>query len=216
MVLFDLVTYSTWVSVAIGIIFFRKIDTLALRFFIVFQLLGTIAEFFLIYILPMNDGLYVRIVYCSLKPVEYLLFVYLFNYMKAIKRLKYFYLQGSVVVLFCFAIYNLTINIHSESAATNVILLGGCFTIVLVLLYFRDILKSDKVIYLLNDPLFWIATGLLFFYTGNIIATGFYHRLWAYSQGLAKSLYMLNFILNILLSLLLSIAYIVAYKTKST
>lgn len=214
MTLFDLVTYSIWINLVIGIFSFTKLKPFRLHYLLIFQIISAIAEAILIYVLPMQEGTYVRYVYCFLKPFEYTVFTYLFNPDIIRKSIQNSYLIFSIIVLFIYASYNLIFMINTKSAANNVTILEGSFTIILVLLYFKKTLKSKEIIILSKEPLFWIATGLLFFYTGNIIATGFYHRLREYSPELAKSLYSLNFILGILLSILTSFAYIVAFKKQ--
>lgn len=214
MKLFDLETYSIWINLSIGIFCFNKLNLIELRYLIIFQIISAIAEAILIYVLPMKDGIYVRYVYCFIKPFEYTVFVFLFNNNILKTSRKHYYLILSIIILFIYAFYNLLFKINTKSAANNVIIMEGAFMIILVLLYFKTILQSKEVIILSKQPLFWIATGLLFFYTGNIIATGFYHRLCEYSPELAKSLYTLNFILGILLSILTSFAYIIASKNN--
>jgi hypothetical protein len=214
MKLFDFTTYLIWLNLVIGIFCFAHLKPIGLRYLLIFQIISAIAEAILIYILPMEDGIYVRYVYCFLKPFEYLVLVILFNVDIREKSKIHFYLITSIILMFIYAFYNLLFQIDSKSSANNVIVIEGAFILILVLLYFKATLQNNEVIVLSKEPLFWIATGLLFFYTGNIIATGFYHRLREYSEELAKSLYTLNFILGMLLSILTSFAYIVAYKNN--
>lgn len=214
MKLFDFVTYSIWINIAIGIFCFSNLKSLGLRYLLIFQIISAFAEAMLIYVLPMEDGIYVRYVYCFLKPFEYSVLVYLFNENIKERSRQHDYLLLSILVLFVYAFYNLLFKINTKSAANNVSIMEGCFVLILVLLYFKDALQSKEIVILSIKPLFWIATGLLFFYAGNIIATGFYHRLREYSPELAKSLYTLNFILGILLSVLTSFAYVVADRNN--
>jgi hypothetical protein len=215
MTLFDFVTYSIWFSIIVGIVCFKSLKTLKILLFS--QIISAIVDFLLIYVLPITyQGTSVKYSYCFLKPFEYIVFVYIF-YSIIIKNLKSYnkyYFVSSIIMLFSCSFYNIIFNFSSKSVVSNVIILEGCFTLILVLLYFRSILKSDEVIILYQEPLFWIATGLLFFFTGNIIATGFYHRLRVFSPEFAKSLYLLNFILGILLSILISLGYIISSKNN--
>lgn len=47
--------------------------------------------------------------------------------------------------------------------------IGSVFLIILCYFYFKQLLTSDKFIFLLSVPLFWISVGLLFFHTGFFI-----------------------------------------------
>lgn len=214
MKLFDFVTYSLWINIIIGVFCFKSLNQHKLRYLLGFQIISSVADFFLIYVLPMQDGLFVRYFYCFLKPFEYLVYIFLFNNKIQKQGAKFYCLIFSFLILFSYSIYNIVFRIDSKSASNNVIILEGCLVLILVMFYFKDILNSKEVIILTKEPLFWIATGLLFFYSGNIIATGFYHRLREYSKDFAKSLYTLNFILGITMSMLFSIAYLVANKNS--
>lgn len=51
-------------------------------------------------------------------------------------------------------------------------MLMSCLTVPWILNYFRLILKQPEEISLLQQPMFWISTGFLFFYGANIFAMG--------------------------------------------
>lgn len=85
-------------------------------------------------------------------------------------------------------------------------------TLLVVLLYFFDLIYNQEVIIIRSEAPFWIATGLLFFLLGNIVSTGFFSRIIHYNPNFAKSLYILNFILNIVQSILFSIGFYISTK----
>ena len=202
-----------WISLGIGVYFYKKIGDNSLKLLILFQVLVSIADIFLIYILPKEKGAFVKIIYCTLKPLEYNLYVYMFKKNISINKLKYYYLLFTPIIMYCLAIYTLIFLLPMKSAATNVILIEGIFTIILVLLYFKEMLDSKEIIDLTKTPLFLIAIGLLIFFSGNIIATGFYHQLKLNSPELAKPLYkLMNHLLGIFQSIMFGFAYYVASK----
>lgn len=213
MTLFDIVTYSLWLSVGLGIFFFNKLNSKSIKLLLIFQVIAVSFDIFLIYILPKDKGISIKAVYSILKPFEYTIYVYLFNSDTIKKGIKYYYLIFSVLIIFGFSIYTLLFLLSNKSAATNLIILEGILVIILVLLYFKDILSSKEIIYLSDDPLFLIGIGLLLFFSGNIIATGFYHQLKAQSPDFAKALYrLMNHLLGIFQSIMFSYAYYKSYK----
>ena len=214
MTLFDFVTYSIWISVGIGLLFFSRIKTNSIKLLICFQVIGILSDIFLIYILPKEKGNFIKTFYCILKPFEYTVYAIVLNSNIAKKGLKYYYLLASITVIFIFSIFTLLFRINTKSAANNIILLEGVLVIIIVLLYFKDILKSKEIIFLSKTPQFIIAVGILLFFTGNIIATGFYHQLKIQSPDLAKSLYkLMNHSLGIFQSIMFGYAYFVDSKT---
>lgn len=214
MTLFDFVTYSIWISVGIGIFCFSRIKTNSIKLLIAFQVIGILSDIFLIYILPKEKGNFVRTFYCILKPIEYTIYVIVFNSNTLKKGVKYYYLLVSIITIFSLSIFTLLFRITTKSAATNIILLEGVLVIIVILLYFKDILASKEIIFLSESPRFIIAVGILLFFTGNIIATGFYHQLKIQSPDLAKSLYkLMNHSLGIFQSTTFGYAYFLDSKT---
>ncbi len=121
---------------------------------------------------------------------------------------------SSLIGLCLFSLYQVAFHITERTAATNVFLAMGILTIILVLSYFSLLIRTNKILRLSDDPVFWIATGLLFFLSGNIVATGFYHKLRANPEtaSMARNLYLLNYVLSILKSILFSIAFVIAAR----
>jgi hypothetical protein len=211
--LYDITTYASVAYAIIGGYCFKSISSNGLRALIFFLCIQVIADLFLIYVFPIGNGHLIRVVYSILKPIEYGVYGFLF-YERIRSKASYYYVLLSTTSLCLISGFQWLIDSASLAIATNIILIEGIFVLVLVLLYFRTILLSNSVILLFEDPLFWIATGLLFFYTGNIVATGFYHQLMKISAKLAHNLYLLNYTLNLLNYLLSSIAFVIASKSR--
>jgi hypothetical protein len=115
-----------------------------------------------------------------------------------------------------YALYQIAFNLDNTTSADDVFLIQGICTLCIVLLYFRDILVSKEILILTEEPIFWIATGVLFYTTGNLIATGFFHQMYAYSKPLALSMYKLNYVLNIIMSLLFGVAFVISTRKLRT
>ncbi|MCF2502708.1 hypothetical protein L0663_04920 [Dyadobacter sp. CY107] len=219
MKVFDLATYIIWISTGYGILCFSKIPYPGLRFFIIFQAISTISDLLLIYVIPMGDGVFVRVFYLFLKPIEYFSYVYaLMNLNKT--GVRSILLMLSVVIMLLFSIYNLGFRLKYQGVTDNLMLIEGILSVILSLVYFGDVFyisfeEDENIKPLWSQHRFWLATSLLFFYLGNIIATGFYHRLLTYSPDFAKSLYVyMNLVLGILQSCMFALTYLIAVRTN--
>lgn len=91
---------------------------------------------------------------------------------------------------------------HAQVAAPNNFsrLLESFSVIILVLAYYHSTLRQPKTAYIWREPLFWVSTGLLFFFAGNFLIYtvtnfAFYHhrplvmQLWVVHAGLDALLY---------------------------
>ena len=207
------VSISSIICMLVGLVCFRQISLTHIRYLILFITVSVLIDnVFLEFIY--SDSKTIRVLYCFLHSLEYLICFVIFNQNTEKKSFRYIFLFLAFIFLVFYSIYQISFNLSDKTASTNVFLFDCFFTIFTVLLYFRDIIKSDKIIYLSKEPLFWIATGLLFFMTGNVVSTGFYHQLLKYSKEVAVALYKLNYILNILMNILFSIAFIIATRNN--
>ncbi len=211
----DVINWSYAICVLVGLVCYARIESKPLRYFVVFLAINTSADFFLTGAPLASERLTLltRGIYVVLKPIEYGLFVAIFGYTQAGKPYRTI-AWASVGILALLGLYQLLFDLDNNSAATNVILVKGVFTLVLVLNYFYELLISDEVLYLTRDPLFWLATALLFFNAGNVVVTGFYHRLYEYSPSIAKSMYYVNYVGNLVLCVLYGVTFILATRNN--
>lgn len=164
---------------------------------------------YLIYELGLDPtGVILRTLYCILIPIEYFIYVKIFNLSHKKESLWNTWIHASLGFLFIFALFQLIYRINTKGAATDIFWLMSLFTIILVMYYFWSLTISTEVISLKKEPLFWIASGLLFYYTSNIISTGFFHRIIKLDKILANNLYQLNAIFGIMRCTLFSVAFI--------
>ena len=90
---------------------------------------------------------------------------------------------------------------------------------VLALNYFRELLKTEKEVKLINYPLFWINSGLLIFAVANIFILGTYNFLIRpenLKNPLLKSVFFyIRFLSNLLFYSSFSVAFIVKQNSIS-
>lgn len=73
------------------------------------------------------------------------------------------------------------------------------FTIFLCICYFRQIILSQVIENPLRDPIFWIATGVLFFYVVAFFPLGLFHHIENEGAGINKVFNILLKLLNVIL-----------------
>lgn len=99
-------------------------------------------------------------------PIEYLFYAFLFylHYQRKIFR------QAAIAFLIgflIFAVCNIMFIQGIERFNTNILKVGSFCMIILSCLYFVELLSRDEQFRLLYEPMFWIATGVFLFNTGE-------------------------------------------------
>lgn len=171
----DAVLYSEIVAAIIGTLFIYKYKKTSLKYFlyllwyIVFtEILGKYAdELNLSYIgengVKYNFWLY-NLLYSIILPVLYLI------YFNLIKTAKFkFWIKIFVYLFLIISIINWSFiqNFRTEWLDTPFIV-GAIFLTIIILLYFIELLRSEKIVTFHKSLLFWISVGLLIFYTSTI------------------------------------------------
>lgn len=99
-------------------------------------------------------------------PIEYLFYSFLF--LVHYNNPNFKTIAKVFILLFpVFAIINFLFIQNTERFNTNFLKVGSFFMIVFSCLYFTDLLRIEKIINPLKQPLFWIASGLLLFNSGE-------------------------------------------------
>ena len=210
--LFDLgfVLVTNLISVIIGMIAFGYVKNKKIRVLILYWTFFIILDKVVLEMIPNNRT--INIVYCLICPVQYFIYIYLFeNHIKNNKPLFFFQYVG-IVLLTIYAFYQIFFNYEENTMSSNVFLILCILSLFTVMLYFKSIVESREIIILSNDPFFWIATGILFFMAANVISTGLFHQSYQKSKELAQELYKLNELMNFLMSVFFSVSFIIASK----
>lgn len=105
-------------------------------------------------------------------PIEYLFYSFLFylSYQREIfKKLIVAFLIGFSI----FAIINIFLIQGFERFNTNILKVGSFCMIVFSCLFFVELLSREEEFRLVEEPMFWIATGIFLFNTGEFFYTLF-------------------------------------------
>lgn len=91
-----------------------------------------------------------------------------------------------------------TVNFNRFSYNTS-----GCFTIILILLYFYELIQRLQVPNLTKYPLFWFSAGALLYYAGTIFSYIFIENTFNSTIELRQQYWMIDSILAILFNIFL-------------
>lgn len=90
----------------------------------------------------------------------------------------------------------------------------GCLLIVaFCIYYFYELFKFPKAVKLVNNPAFWICSGLLFFYCCSFPMFGLFNFMSQMTPLIVRNFYSIITILNIFLYSLFTIAFLCILKT---
>ena len=97
-----------------------------------------------------------------------------------------------------------------------VIITGSAFTIFLSAFYYYELFTSQKLLMLTRLPEFWIATGLIIFYSGNLPFTGMLNYLSINYRDLAIQLLTVLRILIIIMYSIFTYAFLCPIITRKS
>lgn len=157
-------------------------------------------------------GFYIRIYISDHNAIIYnvyygIFFTYLFIlFRKYLKRKKFKSVVTAflIVYFFTFFIEGFFKNYLIEFQ-TIAYVLAAVQLIIIIILYFIEILESDKVLVVGKNLLFWISVGLLLFYVGYVpyrIIRNFYTELTHSSLLIA---------VNVTLTVIMNVCYIIGF-----
>jgi hypothetical protein len=90
-------------------------------------------------------------------------------------------------------------------------ILGSFFMIVFCCLFFHEVFLNPQELELHKEPMFWISTGILFFYLGDFSYNVWYNILMKYSMDKDRNLF--TYINNNLILVLYS-CFTIAFLCK--
>ncbi len=105
-------------------------------------------------------------------PVEYLFYAFLFYSYSQKKWIKNFIL-GFGIIFLLFVLTNLFFIQGHQKMNTNMLKVGSFSMIVVCCLFFVELLSVERVVNYVKEPMFWIATGVFLFNTGEFFYTLF-------------------------------------------
>lgn len=155
--------YIIPLCIVVGLVRFRTLNPPIIRWllpFLIITLTVEISGLVLSVIHRRNHGLYNY--FTSFEFIFYSLF---YRAILENKRIKKIVLCAIIVYPVLF-ILNILFIQGMKGFHTITYRLGSVMVVTWCYLYFRQLMRSNTYVALFRDPLFWISTGLLFFYAG--------------------------------------------------
>ena len=149
------------IAVISGILNFKNLKNNYLKSFVFFLIYVLISE------LIANSFLYFKLntifinnVYVILSTIFYLIFFKGFVISKAFKKIA-----NILMLIFVLAVVvNSLVDEHIiRRLQSHTFILGFLFVAILIILFFKEILNSDKILKLNKLPIFWISIGVFIF-----------------------------------------------------
>jgi hypothetical protein len=160
-------------SLIVAIINYRYLKGSNLVWFIPFLILTNVQEWgsrFGFYSHNGSNALSLNI----FSTLEFLFYSWLFyNEIKIIRFKKI--IITTITVLLISIIVNVLFLQGPHIFHTFTFLPGSVLMVSYILLYFYDLFLKDEEVRLIKNPMFWICTGLLFYYPGMFFVYGFFH-----------------------------------------
>lgn len=145
--------------------------------------------------------------YHILVPIQCFLIIQLFD--SIIKTEWVHKVSRIVIFLFVFVSILLSLTVQGfKEYNSYAILLKHLITIVLILIYFYEIISTTPYTRIYLQPVFWISVGFLFHSTLNILLEGFSNYFHTYSNQHYSTLYFLYSVSNYCLFLLFGVGII--------
>jgi hypothetical protein len=143
------------------IFFYKKITTIPLKYFIFFiwyglfsEIVANILSFYKVSTVLINN------IYWVCSTLFYLIFYSLIYTNHKFKKVSYFFI-GIYLVALIFNNYYLQNYISDWQ--TNTYIFSAFLIIIVIILFFIEVLNSDKILVLNKLLIFWISIGLLIF-----------------------------------------------------
>lgn len=142
-------------------------------------------------------------------PIEFLFLFYLFYKLTKSKKIKYFIIISTTLIVISFLIEQFYLKNSQKYfflslfySVSNILLL------IIIFLFSLRWLQHGNIINYTENSIFWIITGLLLFYLGTFPLFAMFNTLWDLDKNLFRKYYSVQFILNWLMYLLFTIAFI--------
>jgi hypothetical protein len=193
-----------------GFIYWNKIKQSYWRWFPVYLGVIILTELTGEYLLNVKHDLKLNIAIYSYFgiPIQFFFFYWIFyQQFKGTAKSKW-PLVSAVIYFICLVadlLYISKIRLFFESFSY---IIGCIFLLILILLYFTRFIKSDEIIKYKSCLMFWVCTGLMFFYIGSLPFYAFRTDLYREHRSFFYIYWYIQFGLNYLMYLLFIVSFI--------
>jgi len=155
--------YIIAISIIVGLVRFNELKPTFLKWMVPFLLLTLAVE--ITGLIMSRHDIYNLWMYNFFTSFEFVFYSLLYRAILANSFVKKIIVYAVIVYLVLFVI-NISFIQGFYKLHTITYRIGSIMAVTWCYLYFRQLMKSEIYIPVFRDPLFWISTGLLFFYAG--------------------------------------------------
>ena len=174
-------------SLVISIILYKRLEPLWLRsftWFMLFTVILSVAGYVYSFYFKKSN----HFIFNIYLPFQFLFYFGIFYKTFQSKKLKLIIILVSIgFSIYTFSDFFDIIHFYTFNSLANT--LGSILIIFFCLIYFVSLFKSEGIINYFKIPMFWIATGLLFFFVGNIIYLSFIDYIIMFNLDKSGSVY---------------------------
>ncbi len=201
-------------ALVIGLIFTKKSSQFTYKLLLSFLLITFLNESICFLIKTKHLGstyIFYNIYYYFRFPILGCMFLEIF-FNRYQKIFVYLFFVFSIALFFINSFYLYGFN----SLHSNYLLSGGVFVIILSLVHFYNILKNSKKKNPLKTPLFWVATGLFFYFLGILPFYGIINLLLKSDMIFVSEYLTIIKSLSIFLYTLIAIEFYIQWKHQNS
>lgn len=178
-------------SLFVGIFTFFKHKNVIVRYLVLYLVLNVGLEtFFIVFYFLENNMVYYNI----LSLINFTLFFTLFYKSLDKKRNRQLVILGAFAYFSTFILSIIYANNFWFESTSIANMVGAIILAFMIVLYYLEILFSEKVLYIKRDVFFWFTVGALLYYTGNIP----FELMLNYNLETYTAIYYINFFLCII------------------
>jgi len=195
----------------IASIYINKYKNTALKYFILVLWYTVINEFVGIFYLRDNFDFNNAIIYNIYNILNFSYIYFLYAYYLNNKTNKKIALLFGILYILILIINGFFENylIHFQRFPY---IIAAFFVVIIIILYFREILNSEKVLHVKKNLFFWVSIGWLIYFVGNIpfrIVRNYYENL-----ADASAIFLVNFTLTMIMNICFIIGFIWSEKKQ--
>lgn len=188
----------------------QKMTEFYLKLFPPFLFISLLVEVFAIYLVNIGKENYD--LYSVFTALEFVFYMYLLSCL--IKSIKMKKIIRYILVLNVIIAFANIILIQKDRFNSITYSLSCLLIVFFCIYYFLELFRYPKAVKLINEPAFWICSGLLFYYCCSFPLIGLTNFLGEFPKVLLNNVYIILNVMNILLYTLFIIAFLCRIKIR--
>jgi len=194
-------------------VYFQSGMSIYLRVFPIFLLCTLVVEL-VAYHLGSN-GISPITLYNFFTPVEFLFYMFVLRAVILNKRMKLIIFHTAWVYLLLVSMYFIFIQRISVFSSTTYAF-GSLLITIICIYYFYELFQSSKAVSLVQQPVFWICAGLLFFYCCSFPIFGLLNFINRSPNIIKKNIGVILLLLNVFLYSSFTIAFLCRIRARNS